>query len=115
MLYLTLCNEECIYSPQRWAKPMMAINAHQLAAGKRLKSHDSLKCSSFRCRPLRYARYLRPLSGDDDDVGSFSWGSARRPKGKYSSAIGLLAQSRTGAPQVVMLECERNDLMLAIS
>jgi hypothetical protein len=28
-------------------------------------------------------------------VGSFSLGSARRPKGKDSSAIGLLAQSRT--------------------
>jgi hypothetical protein len=39
-LYLTPCNEEHIYSPQRWANALDGINGHQMAAGKRLKNHD---------------------------------------------------------------------------
>jgi hypothetical protein len=40
ILYLTLCNEKYIYSPQCWANALDGINDHQMAAGKQLKNHD---------------------------------------------------------------------------
>ncbi|MCI55399.1 hypothetical protein A2U01_0076649, partial [Trifolium medium] len=38
--YLTPLQEWSIYSLQCWAKALDGINGHQLAAEKRLKSHD---------------------------------------------------------------------------
>jgi hypothetical protein len=60
--------------------------------------------------------YLWPLGFVEEDASSSPYVIAQQsPKGREPFVVGLKAQSRTGAPQVVMLECECNDLMLAIS
>jgi hypothetical protein len=48
-------------------------------------------------------------------VDCSSLGFARRPRGRYSTTFGLLSPVQNRSPQVVMLEYERNDLMLAMS
>ncbi|KAK2415853.1 hypothetical protein QL285_038301 [Trifolium repens] len=39
-MYLTPCDEECLYSPSVGPKSLMTINAHQVAVEKRLERHD---------------------------------------------------------------------------
>ncbi|KAK2387265.1 hypothetical protein QL285_061080 [Trifolium repens] len=88
-MYLTLANQE--YSPQRWAKTI--DGDHQW-----LSENDW----TLRCRALHFVCCL-PVAlfacGLHPSLGYARW----------ERELGFTAQSRTEAPQVVMLAFEHND------
>jgi hypothetical protein len=66
----------------------MTINVHQVTAEKRLKSHDEQLMLII---PLLAVTICTNIVAVDVDEGCPLLGLARRPKGRFSTVVGLLS------------------------